>query len=64
MMMTGTKCELCETAEAEVLKFEEDSEFDEECNEVLVKIERPICRACAEYWYDGSETYPGTHPLA
>ena len=59
---TQTICKLC-PAEAEVLKFEAEYGEDEEGYEQIAKVEIAICRACAHDWYDGTEEFPGTHPL-
>lgn len=58
-----TICHLCETAVAEVAKFETDSSYDEQSHEVIVKFEILICLECEGNYYDGTETYPGTHPM-
>lgn len=63
-MTQNTKCELCKTAEAEVLKFEsEEVEIDEHGHTEIRKVPVLICLTCAEDEYDGTEEFPGYHPL-
>jgi hypothetical protein len=64
-IVTGmtTTCALCETAEAQVLKFETDEREDEDGNPIFDKVALKICLACAHDWYDGTEDHLGTYPL-
>lgn len=57
-------CQLCETAPAEVIKFEAERAWDDaEGAEVITTQRLHICRACADGYYDGTEDFPGTEPL-
>lgn len=58
-------CYLCEIAPAQALKIEDDVEWSDENGgaEIHIEVEHPICLACAEYWFDGTEDHPGTLPL-
>lgn len=58
-------CYLCETAEAEALKTEMDREQadDENCSDVLIPVTRPICLACNDLHFDGTEDVPALLPL-
>lgn len=56
-------CEICETAKAEIKKFEASYEYDENSHEIMTKVEVKICRECAETKYDGTEEFPKTYKL-
>jgi hypothetical protein len=57
-------CQLCETAPAQVIKLEAERTWDDvEGAEVVTAVPTPVCLACVDLYYDGTEEYPGTQPL-
>jgi YgiT-type zinc finger domain-containing protein len=62
--MENMTCEICE-AQATAVKFEAEEMINEDNERTsLNKVKILICQACAEDYYDGTEEFPGTYPLA
>lgn len=57
-------CKLCKTATAQVVKFEDEIEYNEDGTETAIQTAYLICKVCADYYYDGTEDYVETYPLA
>lgn len=60
---TTTQCSFCGAA-ATAIKIEADRTYDDECTEIITQVLKPVCADCAEYWYDGTEDFPGVLLLA
>jgi hypothetical protein len=56
-----TNCHFCGTPAQAIKREAVLVEQDEADAEVITKL--PVCYACAEAYFDGTEAYPGTLPL-
>lgn len=48
---------------AQVTKYEDVETYNDEGESQHHRVPLKICRSCNEYWYDGTEEYPGVKPL-
>lgn len=62
------KCYFCQTAATHIKREVELEERNDENGQCLpdaeIVTELPICLACEDWNYDGTEIYPGVRPIA